>query len=59
MPLRREGARAGHCPVVRLRSLALVCALALLAIPASASAAVNVTAFSVTPSTTQAGGHPT
>ena len=35
-----------------------MCALALLAIPASASAAVSVTAFSVTPSTTQAGGHP-
>ena len=43
---------------MRLRSLALVGALALLAIPSSASAAVNVTAFSVTPSTTQAGGHP-
>ena len=43
---------------MRLRSLALAGALALLAIPSSASAAVNVTAFSVTPSTTQAGGHP-
>lgn len=43
---------------MRLRSLAFVFALALLAFPASASAAVNVTAFSVTPSTTQAGGHP-
>lgn len=43
---------------MRLRFLALPCALALLAVPASASAAVNVTAFSVTPSTTQAGGHP-
>jgi len=37
---------------------AAVAALALLAFPASASAAVNVTGFSVTPSTTQAGGHP-
>jgi len=41
---------------VRLRLLAVT--VALLAFPASASAAVNVTAFSVTPSTTQAGGHP-
>jgi hypothetical protein len=34
-----------------------VCLVAL-ALPAPALAAVNVTAFSVTPSTTQAGGHP-
>ena len=32
--------------------------LLALALPAPAMAAVNVTAFSVTPSTTQAGGHP-
>jgi hypothetical protein len=39
------------------RALALGAAVAAT-LPASASAAVSVTSFSVTPSTTQAGGHP-
>src|SRR3954453_14429314 len=42
---------------VRTPAIALVVLLAL-ALPAAASASVSVTNFKVTPSTTQAGGHP-
>jgi hypothetical protein len=38
--------------------LAFLVVVASLALPASASASVSITSFKVTPSTTQAGGHP-
>src|SRR4051794_30388459 len=47
-----------HCVAVRTPAVALAVMLALALLPASALAAVSVTSFSVTPSTTQAGAHP-